>query len=321
MMELLHGGRNVSDRGSGIRKALVTGGNGYVGSVLVRHLVQAGWNVHAVANRNHQILNGLLPHTNIHLLHGTPSDAVQLVTGLAPNAIFHLAAHYREPENIDDMLRMLENNLALGTSLLHGASICPVPPVFVNAGTYWQFSDPGDVAPNTFYAATKQAFHDILLHFRRAFAIRSTTLVLYDIIGPRDSRPKLWNKLIQATPGSSFPLSEGKQPLELVHVDDIARAFLHAASLLYHNQLPGPLYTLRSAERQTLREFLESLKDAKILDLQFKWGEIPYWYGQIFDFWGGEQLPGWSPQIDIRETMAEMAHAHALGNSLSTCQT
>ncbi len=290
-----------------LKTALVTGGNGYLGSVLVRHLAECGFTVHAFANKNRQVLDRLLPAGQIHVLTGDLSDTVELTGCLAPDAIFHLATDQTEPKDIVGMLHILQNNLALGTALLQGAALCSTPPVFLNAGTYWQFADPDYIAGNSFYAATKQAFHDILLCFRRAHRIRSTTLVLYDTVGLDDPRPKLWNKLVQALPGTEFPMSGGKQTVDIVHVDDIARGFVHAAVLLGEDRLPGPLYALRSNEPKVLKEFIEDLARSGILDLQFVWGKIPYWSGQIFQVWQGEQLPGWRPRIDIKETLAEMA--------------
>lgn len=294
-----------------LKTALVTGGNGYLGSVLVRHLVECGFTVHAIAHKNRQVLDRVLPEGQIHVLTGDLSDTVELTGRLKPDAIFHLATDQTEPKDIGGMLHILQNNLALGTALLQGAALCPKSPVFLNAGTYWQFADPDYIAGNSFYAATKQAFHDILLYFRRAYKIRSTTLILYDTIGLTDPRSKLWNKLVEALPGTQFPMSGGKQTVDIVHVDDIVRGFVHAANLLDADELPGPLYALRSNEPKILRDFIEDLSDSGILDLQFVWGKIPYWSGQIFQVWQGERLPGWRAAIDIKETIAEMARRQA----------
>jgi nucleoside-diphosphate-sugar epimerase len=81
--------------GSDVKKAIIVGGSGYVGSVVVRHRLEVDHNVHATANKNHRLLNGLLPESGIHIrtLNGRPAEAVQLVTSLS-DAIVHLAAHY-----------------------------------------------------------------------------------------------------------------------------------------------------------------------------------------------------------------------------------
>jgi nucleoside-diphosphate-sugar epimerase len=83
--------------GSDVKKAIIAGLNGYVGSVVVRHRLEAVYDVHATANKNHRLLNRLLSEGSMHIhntLHGRPAEAVRLVTSLSPDATFHLAARY-----------------------------------------------------------------------------------------------------------------------------------------------------------------------------------------------------------------------------------
>jgi nucleoside-diphosphate-sugar epimerase len=303
-----------------MKTALVTGGNGFVGSSVIRHLVQDGYEVHATVNKSRDVLDSLLPPSNIHTLSDKFASAAELVSDVAPTAIFHLAAYSSQPTTLPEMSGMLEGNINFGISLLYGATRCPSPPVFLNAGTYWQFSDPTFTTPNSFYAATKQAFHDFLAQFRRTFQLRAVTLVLFDTIGRRDLRPKLWNQLVKTTPGSSVALTGGAQEIELVHVDDVARGFLHASKLLMEEPLllPEAIYALRSGKAHTLREFLDSLKRRGILDLHFAWGELSYPAGQIFKLWPGKQLPGWTPVIDVSQTIAEMASDQAQSHTFPT---
>jgi len=288
-----------------VRKALLTGGNGYVGSILLQLLASRGVEVHALANRNSERLEQLLPASRIHRTEGRDAFYSELVQELKPDAIFHLASIHVEPDNFDDMMSMVETNVRVGTALLHGAAACERKPVLVNAGSYWQFTEDEEYSPKTFYAATKQAFHDLMLYFCRCHDVRAMTLVLYDSFGRDDTRPKLWTKLLHAPGGSRFPLTEGRQYIELVHVEDIADAFIHAAGMLMGGEGLNGSYAVRSEERVTLREMLERWHRRAGLDLELEWGAIPYWSGQVFHPWRGEMLPGWYPKHDVHAVIAD----------------
>jgi len=293
------------------RKVIVTGGNGYVGSELVRQLVVIGVEVHAIANSNINRLQDLLPASCIHPIAEDFAAIAGFVEDLKPDAIFHLAAVHAEPPTFDEMMSMLNCSLLLGVALLHGATACQNVPVFIHAGTYWQFDD-NVYAPNTFYAAAKQTLHDFLAYYRRARSLSSITLILYDIFGPNDTRPKLWSKIQQAPRGSVFPVSEGRQFIELVHVTDIARAFLQAAVLLLEGFPVEPFYAIRSGLRITLRQLLEQVHDRAGLDLTFDWGAISYWPGQIFEPWQGPILPGWVPTVDPIEGITTLVSPNSI---------
>jgi nucleoside-diphosphate-sugar epimerase len=288
-------------------KVIVTGGNGYIGSALVRELLRMGVEVHAIVNRNSDQLSVLLPSGCIHPAGNDWGAIDALVRELQPNIIYHLAAAYFEPPTLKEMAAILNCEITLGATLLHGASLCDPRPAFVNIGTYWQFGDAANgYAPNTFYAAAKRAMHDILLYFRNLRGIPAVTLVLYDIFGPYDPRPKLWTKLAQAGAGSIFPVTEGRQYIELVHVDDVIQAILLAGDRLTQAASMEPVYAVRSNERITLRKLLEAVRERAGLDIQFDWGAIPYLPNQIFNPWTGDCLPGWQPTIPPVDGIAKL---------------
>jgi len=268
-------------------------------------MLAQGYVVHAIANCNVDRLVGLLPQSSVHSIADDFPAVSKLVQKIRPDILFHLAAVHAEPPTFDQMMGMLNCSLLLGAALLDGAASCKIRPVLVHAGTYWQF-DQNQYAPNTFYAAAKQAFHDLLTYYRRVHSIPSVTLVLYDIFGPNDTRPKLWSKIMEAPAGVVFPLSEGRQLIELVHVRDVANAFLKAAEALQAGALLEVFYAVRSGLRITLRQLLEQVQQRTGLDLVFDWGAIPYWPGQIFEPWHGPVLPGWCPTVEPVEGIVSL---------------
>jgi nucleoside-diphosphate-sugar epimerase len=297
-----------------IRKVVVSGGNGFIGSSLVRRLVGRGIEVHALANENHQRLDRMLPSQQIHVVTGDASQASEFVLAIQPDVIFHLAAVYSEPHSIECIQSMIQGNMLLGVSMLFAASRCDRVPAFINTGTYWQFGATGAYAPNTLYAATKQAFQDILQFYRTRLPVRSTTLMLYDTFGPSDQRPKLWNRLAAATRGQHIPLSPGDQTIQLVHIEDTVDAFLQAAIALHRGDRLDEVYAVRPEWCPTLRELVDRFNQASGLELDLGWGELPYWEGQVFTPWRGATLPGWSVRRDVVQDLLALIDGVPAGN-------
>ena len=65
----------------------------------------------------------------------------------------------------------------------------------VNTGTSWQHYENSDHRPSNLYAATKQAFEEILNFYATAYPLRVCSLHLSDTYGPNDIRPKLFGFL------------------------------------------------------------------------------------------------------------------------------
>ena len=289
-----------------MQKIVITGGNGFVGSSLISRLLAEGVEIHALVNANHQRLDRILPRECIHVLEGDIGSAAELVSRLAPDCIFHLAAVYSEPVSPATVLKMIEGNLTLGACLLFAATHCSSKPVFVNTGTYWQFDETSAYAPNTLYAATKQAFQDLLVFYRMHMGVASVSLILYDTFGEHDTRPKLWRRLAMSPPGERIELSSGEQTIQLVHIDDIVSAFVSAADLLQQGTTLEPVYSVSAEQPHKLKDLVEAFNEQARLQLDLRWGALPYWEGQVSEPWIGKRLPGWEPNVQVLPALIEM---------------
>src|SRR5262249_51804252 len=151
-------------------------------------------------------------------------------------------------------------NISLGTYLTE-AMIKTGTEKLVNAGTYTQHYRGNDYSPVNLYAATKQAFQDILQFYVEAHGLQVVTLKLFDTYGPADQRTKLFHHLKQAARGQQLPMRPGHQLIDLVYIDDVVEALVLAAQRLLTHRCKGhEQYGVYSGNPVTLREIVGSFE-------------------------------------------------------------
>src|SRR5258708_7270795 len=275
-------------------RALITGGTGYVGSHLVRGLLREGYEVHVVARPASPLalLEDVLPGLTVHtcaLAGGLPAVLLQV----RPAVVFHVAA--MQPElATGDVGTLIQSNITFGTELVE-AMLAAGCRRLVNTGTYWQHFEGCAYSPINLYAATKQAFADIVQYYVEARALAVITLKLFDTYGPRDPRPKLMCLLHEAAEsGQALALSPGEQQLDLVYITDVVSAYLQAARLLLGEPPPVAEYAVSSGRPVSLRELVRVYEKATGRNLNIQWGAIGYRPRQVMVPWsGGLPPPGW----------------------------
>jgi nucleoside-diphosphate-sugar epimerase len=284
---------------------LITGATGFVGSRLARHLAAQGWQVTALIRPESQ-LDELQPaqHKITTFTHNKDSAALAAqLQSTKPDVVIHLASLYLAQHQPADISRLIESNLIFGTQLLEAMSAVGVRRL-VNAGTGWQHFENAPYRPVNLYAATKQAFEDIMAYYCDAYGLRAITLKIFDSYGPNDPRPKLINALMRAAREQKpLDLSPGEQQMEMVQVTDIARAFEIAATRT-DTLAPNTheRFALRAAERLTLKQLVATLSAAIKTPIPVTFGTKPYRPREVMIPWtDGKPLPNWSPKISLAE--------------------
>lgn len=285
-------------------KVLITGATGFIGFHLASKLVNEGCDVHVVVRRSSETgpLRSLHGTCAFHEHDGSTEGLHKILLEAGPRTIFHLAALAFSRHNPSDIEPLIRSNILFGTQLLDGAVRAGVRN-FINTGTYWQHYGGADYNPTCLYAATKQAFEDILLYYTGMFPLASLTLKIFDTYGPSDRRNKLFALLRRAhLTGEKLVMSPGEQRIDLVYIDDVVRAFMRAADLLCEDRgVAGRSFSVRTGRTRSVREVV-SLYEGIVGDkLSIQWGGRPYEPRQIMVPSEGETLPGWSPLIDLEE--------------------
>lgn len=286
-----------------MKKAIVTGANGFLGSNLVKRLVSDRWEVHTITRRHISAdIEGLGVKNHL-VKHNQYACISEIVASVNPEVIYHLAAFVITEHKTEDILPLLDSNIIFGTYLLEGLKECKIKK-FVNAGTFWQHYDNKAYSAVNLYAASKQAFQALIDFYVESYSIKTITLRLFDNYGPGDLRNKLFTQLLKASnTGNHIDMTKGDQYVNLVYVDDVIESLLAAYNLISTPRFNGHKhYKVCSSEEIKLKELVELYQKLLGKRININWGAKPYRNREIFmtpSF--GEPLPGWSSKVSLEE--------------------
>jgi nucleoside-diphosphate-sugar epimerase len=284
---------------SGIERVLLTGAGGFVGGHLARYL--RGRGVEVVALAYMPAAGGPRPAVPRHAYDGTLDSVRRALEAARPQVVVHLASLFLAEHRPEQLDALVDGNLRFGLHLLEAMSLEGVLR-FVNAGTSWQHFGGAAYDPVNLYAATKQAFEDLVEHYANARGVGAVTLKLFDTYGPDDRRGKIVSLLIQALrDGRTLELSPGEQRLDLIHVEDVCAGFEAAALRLFRPARAGhERFGLGSGQTVSLRELARLLEDLSGQSLDVRWGERTYRAREVMlPPQGLPRLPGWRARVPL----------------------
>ncbi|MEX0383157.1 NAD(P)-dependent oxidoreductase [Spiribacter sp. 1M153] len=290
------------------QRALITGASGFVGSHLARHLLGEDWQVHAIVRPESD--RAALTRANglrVHEYTGSMDSMLSILGIVKPDAVFHLASLFVSEHDPEDIDRLVKSNILFGTQLAEAMSQVGAN-LLVNTGTAWQHYEADSYNPVNLYAATKQAFEDLLDYYIEGRGLRAITLKLHDTYGPGDSRKKLINLLVSVAKSNiTLDMSPGEQKLNLVYIDDVVSAFEVAAKRLLNNpEIKQESFSVEAAETCTIKQLVSEFEAVVGRPLPISWAGRPYRQREVMEPWAGAGLPNWEPRVDLRFGLRRM---------------
>ena len=240
---------------------LITGASGFVGSAVLRHLVQAGHRVRALVRPDSDRRN--LDGVPVEIAVGDLRDRASLERAAAGcSGLFHVAADYRLWTPKPDGL--YQTNVSGTRELMLAAAAAGVERiVYTSSVATLGLTADGTPADETAPAA----IDDMIGHYKRSkFLAEAEVLKLAEDeglpvvivnpstpVGPRDIKPTPTGRMIVEAAAGRMPAFVDTG-LNLVHVDDVAAGHL----LAYERGAVGERYIL-GGDNMTLREILRDI--------------------------------------------------------------
>lgn len=261
-----------------MKKAIVTGAHGYIGSVLCNMLEENGYEVMGIDN----VLDYQAERTkhckSFHYADFSSDGILNFIQEYQKDAtIFHLAANSLLGPSATDPLSYFENNTVKTLKLIKHLSPTNKFIFASTAAVYGQNdSTPktvnfSKIDPPNNYGLSKYMTEQMLDSYCKIGEIRATSFRFFNVIGAyKDSgqqkgTPHIINKLCEAahtnTPfivnGNNFDTKDGTCIRDYVHVVDICQAMIHADRIM-DNRDPGHVaYNLGTERGLSVKEIID----------------------------------------------------------------
>lgn len=265
-----------------MKRALVTGGAGFVGASLARRLLRDGHDVHLLVRPGSDLwrLAELRGDARLHEASLEDADGLRrAVRDARPDWIFHLAAHGAYAWQTDAE-RMIRTNVGGLVHLVDAAAERGFQ-ALVNAGSSSEYgfraSPPREdepLAPNSLYAVTKAAATHLCRFTALARGLRMPTLRLYSVYGPWEEPGRLMPALVlHGLERKLPPLASPTTAHDFVEVEDVVDAFVRAAS--EPGDGPDAIYNVGTGVQTSLERLVGIARAVLGIPEQPAWGSMP----------------------------------------------
>lgn len=255
-----------------MKKTLVTGGAGFIGSHIVRALLDRGDHVRILDNFSTGKRENIAA-LDVELIEGDIRDPEALTVSLVDvDLVFHQAAFVSVPASMDDPLSCLDPNVNGTAMLLDAARRASVQRVvFASSAAVYGEADAFPLTekvppePNLSpYAASKRIDEIYAQLFTQSFGLEVTALRYFNVYGPRqapDSQyaaavPIFISRMMNGQVVTIY--GDGGQTRDLIYVGDVARANLMAAD---SPAAAGDIFNICTGKETSILDLVESLKD------------------------------------------------------------
>jgi UDP-glucose 4-epimerase len=269
-------------------KLLVTGGAGYIGSIVARDLIAAGHEVVVLDNLERGHRQAVAPDARLVVLDLLDREGLVELLAQGFDGVLHFAALALVGESVSHPERYWRTNVAGTLNLLEAMSEGGVRRL-VFSSTCAVYGEPDQIPisetasyrPINAYGASKLAVDQMIEQFCTAHDLGAVSLRYFNVAGAsgelgEDHHPEthLIPNILRAANGDAphvqifgtdYPTPDGTAIRDYIHIDDLSRAHL----LALESQQPGEhqIFNLGNGSGFSVREVIaatQSVTGAKV---------------------------------------------------------
>lgn len=298
-----------------MKKAIVTGANGFIGTALCRELSLQGVQVIAVVRNGAENLEALKGISNLSVVYCDLSEFYNLSAYIKDrdvDVMYHLAwmgsaGALRSNQNVQiDNVRYTCDTVKACADMN-----CKR---FVFAASIMEYEIQAAMATeetpsiNTLYSSAKVAADNMARTIAGSLEVEYIRAVISNIYGIGEKSPRLLNTSIRKLlHGEHCAFSAGEQIYDFIYIDDAAKAFVAIGDKGKNNRT----YYIGSQNPRPLKEFLCELREQVNPEMEIGLGEIPF-HGvsltyEEFDIHAVEKDTGFLPQVSFADGIKKTA--------------
>jgi nucleoside-diphosphate-sugar epimerase len=240
-----------------VKRVLVTGASGFIGSHCLQPLRERGYDVHAVARARPAAAAGAVTWHAADLLDRAATAA--LVDAVRPSHLLHLAWYVvpgqliSAPQNFDWVAASLELVRRFAEAGGRRLAVCG------SAYEYdWRYGYCTEgltpCTPDTVYGACKLALHEMVRALAAAQGLSAAWPRVFFLYGPREHPQRLVSSVIRSLlRGEPARCSHGRQVRDYLHVQDVADGL----ATVLDSEAEGAI-NVSSGTATTLREIVRT---------------------------------------------------------------
>lgn len=297
-------------------KALVTGGAGFIGSNIVKLLVERGHKVTVLDNLLSGYKCNLNPFPEVNFIKGDVRDAkMVLKAAKGADAIFHLAASVGNIRSIEHPIEDSQINVLGTLNILEAARKYKVGKVVFSssAGIFGELKtlpikEGHPAEPDSPYGASKLAAEKLCLAYAKLYALECICLRYFNVYGINQRYDAYGNvipifayHILKNEPITIF--GDGEQTRDFVNVYDVVQANYLAATA---KNVWGA-FNIASAKRITINRLAEIMYKVSGCKPNIKYG--PLRKGDVrhslADISAAKKAFGYKPTVDIEDGLKE----------------
>jgi nucleoside-diphosphate-sugar epimerase len=267
-----------------MKRYVVTGGAGFIGSTLVRSLLDAGGEVAVIDNLlsgHEKNLAEIRDRIDLHTFDIRDGAAIAPVIAGA-DTVFHLAAIPSVPRSIDDPRPSHEVNID-GTFEVFDAAVKGKVRRVVYAASSSAYGDSETLPkietmpakPKSPYAVQKYVGELYASVFTSCFGLESVALRYFNVYGPRQDPSSAYSGILSLfmkhliARKSPTIFGDGEQSRDFTYVEDVAALCLKAANA---PGVAGKMFNAGNGNRYTLNEVWSMLQKMEGVEIPAKFG-------------------------------------------------